>query len=196
MTDRREHWDTRYREADAAAVTPAAVLVQNIHLLPKTGAALELACGLGANARVLAGRGLRTEAWDLSAEAIDKLTAVATRQALPLTARVRDVLEAPPEPETFDVIVVTRFLERTLFPALSAALRPGGLLFYQTFTREAVSERGPGNPDFRLKSNELVRAFASLRLLAYREEGCVGDTTAGWRDEAMLVAMKPAITQE
>ena len=196
MTDLREHWDARYREADAAAASPAEVLLQNRHLLPGSGEALEIACGLGANARWLARHGLRTEAWDLSAQAIDKLAALAGQEGLPLVARVRDVLLEPPAPEAFDVIVVTRFLERDLFPSLIAALRPGGLVFYQTFTREAVSERGPGNPDFRLKTNELLRAFAPLRVLAYREEGRVGDTSAGWRDEAMLVAMKPPSTQE
>lgn len=196
MADLREHWDARYREADAAAAAPAEVLAQYCHLLPRTGDALEIACGLGANARLLASRGLRTEAWDISAEAIDKLAAIARLEVLPLKTRVRDVLAEPPQADAFDVIVVTRFLERDLFPALIDALRPGGTLFYQTFTREAVSDRGPGNPGFRLMPNELVRAFAPLRLLAYREEGRVGDTTAGWRDEAMLVAMKPPSDRE
>jgi len=196
MADLREHWDARYREADAAAASPTEVLLRHRHLLPRAGEALEIACGLGANARLLARHGLCTEAWDVSAQAIDKLAALAAHEGLPLVARVRDVLKAPPAPGTFDVIVVTRFLDRALFPSLIAALRPGGLVFYQTFTREAVSDAGPGNPDFRLKPNELLRAFAPLRLLAYREEGRVGDTSAGWRDEAMLVAMKPPSTQE
>jgi SAM-dependent methyltransferase len=196
MAELREHWDARYREADAAAARPTEVLLRHRHLLPRAGEALEIACGLGANARLLARHGLCTEAWDVSAQAIDKLAALAAHEGLPLVARVRDVLKAPPAPGTFDVIVVTRFLDRALFPPLIAALRPGGLVFYQTFTREAVSDAGPGNPDFRLKPNELLRAFAPLRLLAYREEGRVGDTSAGWRDEAMLVAMKPPSTQE
>ncbi len=38
-------------------------------------------------------------------------------------------------PESFDVIVVSHLLDRTLAPALVAALRPGGLLYYQTSVR-------------------------------------------------------------
>jgi hypothetical protein len=79
-----------------------------------------------------------------------------------------------------------------LFPALAAALRPGGLLFYQTWTREAVTGRGPANPAYRLEPGELLRAFAGLRVLAYREEGRVGDVARGVRDQAWLVAMRPA----
>jgi len=198
MSEPRERWDTRYREADPGTASPAEVLVSYAHLLPAHGSALDLACGLGANARLLAARGLSTRAWDLSPVAIDKLAVVARDEGLPIEARVRDVVAAPPGPDSFDVIVVAHFLERTLFPCLVAALRPGGLLYYQTWTRETVSEHGPANPAYRLEPGELLRAFAGLRLLAYREEGCVGDTAAGWRDQAWLVGMKdeaPAVTR-
>ncbi|MDX5333253.1 MAG: class I SAM-dependent methyltransferase [Gammaproteobacteria bacterium] len=191
MDDEEARWEARYREADPAAARPAEVLTAHVHLLPAQGEALDLACGLGANARLLAGRGLRTHAWDRSSTAIDRLSALAHAQGLPIQARVRDVVAEPPPAGTFDVIVVAHFLERALFPALAAALRPGGLLFYQTWTREAVSGRGPANPAYRLESGELLRAFAGLRVLAYREEGRVGDAASGLRDQAWLVAMRP-----
>jgi tellurite methyltransferase len=70
------------------------------------------------------------------------------------------------------------------------ALRPGGLLFYQTFTRTKVSEVGPSNPAYRMQDNQLLDMFIKLQILAYREEGVVGDTTQGFRDEAMLVGQK------
>jgi hypothetical protein len=88
------------------------------------------------------------------------------------------------------VILVCRFLDRGLVPALISALRPQGLIFYQTFLREAVSPDGPRNPDYRLESNELLRLFAPLHVLAYHEEGLVGDLAQGRRNEAMLVAQK------
>jgi len=37
---------------------------------------------------------------------------------------------------------------------------------------------------------ELLSLFQALHVLVYREEGQVGDTTRGWRHEAMLVAQK------
>jgi SAM-dependent methyltransferase len=110
---------------------------------------------------------------------------------LVLEAAVRDVVREPPAVCSFDVIVVSRFLERSLAPAIVKALRPDGLLFYQTFIRDAVGQGGPRKPDFRLGTNELLQLFASLTVLVYREEGTRGDTTEGFRDEAMLVAARP-----
>jgi tellurite methyltransferase len=186
----RAKWDARYGEGDAAAARPCAVLETFRHLLPSAGPALDLACGLGGNALLLAAGGLQTSAWDLSPVAIAKLERYAAGRGLPLRAEVRDVQLRPPEPESFDVIAVGYFLDRDLAPALQRALRPGGLLFYQTWTREAVDDRGPGNPDFRLGPNELLRLFPGLRVIAYREEGLFGDPAQGLRNEAWLVAAR------
>lgn len=181
-------WDERYRAAGGAK--PARVLTENLHLLPRTGQALDLACGLGANALLLARQGLETFAWDSSAVAIERLQQASAAAGVSVHAEVRDVVAQPPEPERFDVIVVVHFLERGLAPALIAALRPRGLLFYQTFTAVRVSGSGPRNPDYLLNENELFALFARLQLLVYREEGRVGDLTCGLRDEALLVGCK------
>ena len=100
------------------------------------------------------------------------------------------MLARPPQPDAFDVIVVSRFLERDLAPAIHAALRPQGILYYQTFTRSHVDDSGPSSPEYRLADNELLHLFASMRVLCYREEGRVGDLSRGFRNEAMLVAQR------
>ena len=64
---------------------------------------------------------------------VARLHALAQQRGLPLHAEGRDVVAAPPAPTSFDVIVVSRFLERALAPALIQALRPAGLLLYQQF---------------------------------------------------------------
>lgn len=186
----RRCWDRRYSDS-MTGQQPALVLSAHLHLLPATGTALDLACGLGANALLLARRGLATWAWDISAMAIARLEQAARQSGLAIGTEVRDVTLNPPEPARFDVIVVSRFLERSLAPALQAALRPGGLLFYQTFTKIRTAEAtGPRNPDFLLDDNELLRLFAPLRVRFYREEGLLGDTTQGVRNEALLIAQK------
>jgi tellurite methyltransferase len=178
MNELQVKWDQRYREAQALP-PPARVLTENAHLLPGSGHALDLACGLGANALFLAGRGLTVEAWDLSPVAIERLSREAGASGLQVTALVRDGVAQPPRPGSCDVVVVSHFLDRTL-------------LFYQTFSREAVSRSGPSNPAYRLGDNELARAFSHLLLRFYREEGRLGDLEHGCRDLALLVAQKPS----
>lgn len=186
-------WNARYAAANDPVTQPAQVLRDFAHLLPARGRALDLACGLGANARLLARHGLRVEAWDSAAAAIERLAGLAASEGLEVRAQVRDALAQPPAREAFDVIVVSRFLDRELIPALSAALRPGGLLYYQTFVREAVADSGPRRAEYRLDGNELLQLFAGLRVIVYREEGRVGDLSAGLRDEAYAVFQRAQV---
>lgn len=190
MSEIRDKWDSRYRARFDTEPTAALVLREYAHLLPRSGVALDLACGRGGNALWLARAGLQVRAWDISPVAIESLQQLASQQGLAITATVRDVvLEAPP-PASFDVIVVSNFLERTLSGALCAALRPGGLLFYQTFVADRVGAQGPGNPAYLLAQNELREMFAPLTLRVYREEGTLGDITQGLRNEALLIAQR------
>jgi 2-polyprenyl-3-methyl-5-hydroxy-6-metoxy-1,4-benzoquinol methylase len=188
----RDKWNNRY---SSTSVTPGAdssslVLSADSHLLPTTGIALDLACGPGSNAILLAKHGLETHAWDISDIAISKLIHEAESSALEIQTEVRDVVAAPPSENSFDVIVVSRFLERSIIAALVKALKPNGLIFYQTFITDKNSGIGPSNPDYLLKTNELLKLFQSLTVRVYREEGLVGDTAKGFRSEAMLVAQK------
>lgn len=185
--DRRK-WQARYAEHSIGPSSPAEVLSHYQHLLPQQGVALDLACGLGANALLLAKHGLTTHAWDIAENALQSLQNEAEKSGLVIHSNCRDVVAMPPAVESFDVIVVSRFLHRPLIPQLITALRPGGLIFYQTFIREQVSEQGPKNPNYRLASNELLQLFSPLTIRLYREEGCCGDTTQGLRNEAMLIA--------
>jgi len=189
-----EKWQQRYREQDAEHASPALVLRSYAYLLPESGKALDLAAGLGANARFLAHRGLEAHAWDRSAIAMEKLATIAHKQGLPLQCEVRDVIAQPPPPDRFDVIVVSRFLERSLCPHICTALKPGGLLYYQTFLLDKTQpDIGPSNPAYLLEQNELLRLFQGLIVRAYHEEGAVGDPGKGIRNEALLVAQRPAL---
>ncbi len=191
VTDAQK-WDRIHSTPDSPPPAPAAVLFQNQHLLPPCGDALDLACGRGGNALLLAAHGLQTSAWDISSVALAALHRAASDAGYLITTDCRDVSAMPPSPASQDVIVVSHFLDRALAPHLIAALRPGGLLFYQTFVRAAVEAIGPSNPLYRLGPNELLQLFRPLRLLVYREEGTVGDIKQGWRNEALLVGQKPA----
>ena len=192
-TQARDKWNKIYKDADEAQ--PVEVVVDNIHLAPAAGRGLELACGLAANSMFLAEHGLTMEAWDISAVAIERVNNEAQRRALAVTGEARDVVTAPPQSGAYDVVVVSYFLDRTLVAPIVAALKPGGLLYYQTFTQTRVHDSGPRSEAFRLADGELLTLFAELRPLVYREEGRVGDLSKGYRDEAMLVAQKMLVSR-
>ncbi|MDH3901271.1 MAG: methyltransferase domain-containing protein, partial [Gammaproteobacteria bacterium] len=148
-------WNERYRAATGERQA-SRVLKENLHLLPDHGRALDLACGSGGNSILLAQQGLQVDAWDIADVPVAALQDVALEQQLSIQAAVRDVEANPPAPETFDVIVVSYFLDRGIIPALIQALKPGGLIYYQTFIRQAVSDRGPQCEEFRLDDQELL----------------------------------------
>lgn len=187
----QDRWDARYRDMGLPGA-PATVLLENAHLLPRHGTALDLACGLGANALLLAEQGLTTHAWDISPVAIDKLRHIADERGLPVIGEVKDALRDAIPPMRFDVVVVAHYLERALTRPLIDALKPGGLLFYQTFTATAVNNEGPERSEWRLADGELLTMFAPLRALVYREEGRIGNLERGFRNKALLVAVKDA----
>lgn len=187
-----DKWDGRYRSTSEPG-SVAAVLLDCQHLLPANGVALDLACGLGANGLFLAQRGFKVHAWDSSAVALEKLNGFAAQEQIQIHTDRRDVNLDPPAENNFDVIVVSHFLDRSLCAAIALALRPQGLLYYQTFTRKKVDLVGPSNPDHLLLENELLRLFPQLIVRAYREDSRLGDVDL--RNQAYLVAEKqrPAV---
>jgi len=192
MEDPGQRWDARYRDRDAADARPCQVLDEYAHLLPARGRALDLAGGLGGNARLLAERGLETELWDCSEVVVRKVNQLAAARGLPLTARRLDIEHAPLPEAAFDVLVASHFLYRERMPDYLALLAPGGLLYWQTWTREHPPPgSGPANPAWRLAPNELPHHCAGLRILCYREEGLVGDPQQGLRGQAWIVARQP-----
>ena len=65
--------------------------------------------------------------------------------------------------------VVTHYLHRPLFPLLVKALRRGGVLVYETFTRAQAARGRPTNPAFLLEPGELLDLVAPLEITASRE---------------------------
>ena len=170
---------------------PAQVLVDFSYLLPQTGRALDLACGKGGNALFLAESGLETWAWDISDVVLDQLSTCAKQTGLSVHAEVRDVECQPLPTACFNVIVVSRFLNRSICQQIIEMLAPGGLLFYQTFTIDALTmEIGPRNPDYLLKRNELLKLFDRMQLCGYREDGLIKTQKNNMHAQAYLVAQK------
>lgn len=188
MTLIEAKWDKIYQAAEFSA--PADVLTENSFFLPKTGSALDLASGLGANALFLAEQGLDTHAWDISSVALNRLQQKANQNKLKISVKQALIETNCLNKQSFDVIVVSRFLDRSLCNEIIASLKPDGLLFYQTFVRDKITNAGPNNPDFLLARNELLQLFKALTLVAYRENSDIGILQCGERNEAHFVGQK------
>ena len=150
---------------------PSSWIPHTADLLPRNGKVLDVACGRGRHALLFAASGFEVVAVDHNEEAIKFLEDTAQRAALPLQAEVRDLEhgEADLGQNMFDVIVVVHYLHRPLFPALITALRPGGLLVYETFTVDQAARGKPTNPAFLLEHGELERLVEPLEVLRQRD---------------------------
>lgn len=180
-------WEDCYKDADIATATPASVLENNVHLLSHHGQALDLACGRAGNAQLLATKNFQVDAFDLSPNVINALKQYDQTSINP---QVWNSEEDTLKISYYDVIVVSYFLQRDLFPTIIQALKPKGLLFYQTWSQESVDSSGPRNPNFRLRQGELLSHCNGMRIILYQEEGNTGDVNLGNRNEACLIAQK------
>ena len=176
---------------------PSRFLTQQLHRLPK-GRALDVASGNGRHALFLAAHGFEVEAIDRDRDSLANLSAASAKRHLShLTVKQVDLerlTDERPEfpPNTYDAIVVCFYLHRPLFPWLVEALKPQGVLLYETFTIDNyLRYRHPRRWEFCLAQNELLRLTSSLRVLSYDEGEHDGGPGLGSVYTAQLLAQKP-----
>ena len=190
QSGKQQRWNQRYSEKFISEISPAHVLSCNQHLLTNKGAALDLACGLGVNGLFLAKKGYQVTAIDYAEAALTKLSDYAGEHDLSIETQCADLEVIKLKNNSYDVVVVSYYLQRDLFDEIFKSLKPGGLLFYQTFSGDRVEGNGPENPAFRLQKGELLSLCAEHSILYYREDGncCIGPDC--FNDEAMIVVKR------
>jgi tellurite methyltransferase len=194
-------WDARHRAAEESLAEPASIVLELLPLLPQ-GPALDLACGTGRHALLLAAQGRNVTAVDASGVALGILEERAHAAMVPLSRvaelnevrraagtgvqLVQEDLERAQLPAaSFDLILCLHYLQRSLFAQMERALRPGGMLLFETYTRAQLAFAGGlRNADFLLENHELRGAFPKLRTIFHRE------LRAG-KGIASLLAQKP-----
>jgi len=137
-------------------------------LVPAAGTVLDLAAGSGRHTRLFLGRGHPAVAVDRDTGGLADLAG--DLRAEIIAADLEDGSPWPLGPRRFAGVVVTNYLHRPLFPALVAAVAPGGVLIYETFARGNERHGKPSNPDFLLMPGELLEvALGPLRVVAYED---------------------------
>ena len=153
----------------------------------------DLACGRGRHSLAAAASGLPVVAVDRKAEWLQALAETARERGLPVRCMRADLENRGPilpvESGSCAAVLVFRFLYRPLASEIERILAPGGLLLYETFTRDQPSLGwGPRSEPFLLAAGELPTLFPKLRALQY-EEGLRRTPRPEYR--ASLAAEKP-----
>jgi SAM-dependent methyltransferase len=165
--ERRQLWEERHRAGTAGSPEPS--LIEVLPMLPR-GLALDLASGLGRHAIALAEAGHRVIGADYSSTAAAKLRSAALERRLPIFPVVTDVEAGWPfRSGSFDTVINLAFLYRPLVSRLIDALRPGGMLLFDTFLIDQAATGHPNNPAFMLHRGELREMLSAMELLRYRE---------------------------
>jgi tellurite methyltransferase len=188
--DEKASWNKKYSEGSHSSLDPDPFLVSACDEFlfgTSPGLALDVAGGVGRHAIWLAQRNWRVKLLDISEIGIKQAEENAKRAGTSqlISAEVCDLNTMHDlGREQYDLVVVFFFLQRELFPALLAALKPGGTLIYKTYTTEQKTfGTGPSHPMFLLEPNELLDAFSTMRVLHYHE-------TISQKGLAELVARK------
>ncbi len=170
----KERWDKKYQ--DNMAPDRPLTLVEQYATSARGNKALDIACGMGRHSKYLSSLGFEVDALDISSVAIEHLKDEPHINALEVDFDTYTLPE-----NTYHIIVCTYYLERRLFPQMIAALKPNGILLFETFLHHEDNEKAPSNPDFLLKSGELEANFSEtcdlIELYEFWDKDDLGNKT-------------------
>ncbi len=155
--------------------------------LPQSGLALDAAAGVGVNGLALARHGLRVIALDISEVGLRLARQLFAQEGLTVETAVYDLAHPWFPPNSFDVIINFRFLERATFPAYRRALKSGGWLIFETFVK---TDRNVVYPPHYLDPGELKSAFADFHIHENQQHEIWQDGSL-YKTSDTLVAQKP-----
>ena len=179
--DPKVKWNKKYHER---LRTPTEIVpnerLQSLSLYFNGGRALDWACGLGGNSLFLAKNGYDVTAIDISNVAIEFLSELASKNQLLISPQLADLTDIESvyfDEKSFDFIVVTYYLDRTIIPYLKTLLNTNGYFFMETFslTNNNINEKISN--EFKLTSNELLSIFNDSEILYFEENEKEGRQT-------------------
>lgn len=185
----RERWDGRYRSGAYAARThPTELLAGWLPRLPR-GRALDVACGAGRNALYLAEHGYSVDAIDISSVALERARKSAGERNVAIRCLQLDLESDRLPEERYELIVMVRYTDWALIPALIGLLSDGGYFLCEEHLRTNRDVIGPENPNFRVGPNELLTLATGLRVIYYHE-GLIEDPDGRLAALAQLIGCR------
>ncbi len=183
-------WNTRYSNEKYVweNYPPKQLLLDYESLLPSGGLVLDAASGLGATGRYLSRKGFQVISLDISINGLRMAQEKYQDIGLPFHGAVFD-LSTPWLPEDhFCVILNFCFLERGALWEYQKSLKPGGLLFFESF----VKDREDINySNHYLEKGELPAAFKGFDVIHYGQIDWMSHHSSSHRKVDQLVARKP-----
>lgn len=184
--DPKSHWDGRYASIAVEDLNPepAAILLDNVGLLDAALAdgrkrALDVAGGTGRNALWLAERGFEAAIVDVSPVGLDVAERWATQRNVGVATLTHD-LEADGMPGgTWDLIVITLFLNRDIVLSVSEYLESGGLAMFAQPTVTNLERHEHPSERFLLKAGEIAEMANALSTTCE-----IIEATEDWRGAA------------
>jgi SAM-dependent methyltransferase len=181
-------WDERFRRGEHRSDPPFAFIVDCLGRLPRGDGlrALDLACGSGRHAIALAARGWKVTAVDHSTTALEWLRA--QDQSIETIEADLEAHAYTIERNAWDLICVSFYMQRDLFPSIRAGIKPGGFIaaaFPMIDEREGIK---PMNSEFLMQPGELRSLFSDFEPLHSAEP----DPAPPKRRTAELFARKAA----
>lgn len=128
--------------------------------------ALDLGCGGGRDAVYLAKQGWQVTAIDQQARVIERAKTLAKHNGVAVNWHCCDLRSEDCLPnQSFDLILMNRFLNRNLYPYMRAHTRPGGYVLISTFAEGAEVFGSPRNPNLLIKKHELAKEFVEFEVI-------------------------------
>ena len=181
----RQKWDKKFSDTDHLIENgEASYMLKRVFEKAGGKRALDVACGTGRNALFLAAQGFEVDALDISPVGLERLQRYAENipGAGVIHAKVTELEDYCPPENSYDVIVVTNYLNRRLIPELASALRAGGVLVMDTFAANKEAYSGDFNPDFLLQTGEFLTYFgASYDVLQFDESPNDANKFGRWK---------------
>lgn len=177
----KNKWNEKYRDRiNQFKESLPNTRLTNLSAYLKGGSAVDLACGLGSNSQYLAKLNYEVHAYDISDVAINYLKEQVVGHNLSIHPTVCDLTEWNKlnlQKNDFDLVIITNYLDRLIFPFVKSIIKEKGYFFMETFYLSPYKQTLDISNQFKLQPQELLNEFGDWKVLYYEENEPEGRQT-------------------